>query len=461
MKPGTSTAMRSHLNYFKLLFERDMQLLQPGGYLNILIPSSFQTDEGSYGLRKLAFIENKLIELFSFENRGFMEDGKVNRSKIFPDVDSRFKFSIVFVQKHPPQTDDTFKSLFYLNDPKDLHEKTPLPYSLEMVKRFSPDNLSIMEFANEPDYILCGKIMGDHPTLRQLNYNFRREFNVTDDSEYFFKEKKGNNTAPVYEGKVIHQYNAGYSKFNYYINPAIAHEMLIDKETKRIKTDLQLSISTKKVREYFDEKNYQLDYQTYRMVYRAIGRSTDERTLIATIIPPGTFSVNSVNYLIKHNYKTSDSSIFQQDIVSSSDTVYMMALMNSLVLNYFIRNKISANLNMFYLYELPVPQPSESIKAAIVSKAFALLYHKSNKVFYEDLRTQLNVDKTVLNSYQHSDTHNMLRATIEILIAKELYGLTLTDWQYLTATFVYGENAITRTELKEIIRLSEEMWEKA
>lgn len=70
LKPETSTAMRSHLNYFKLLFERDIQLLQPKGFLNILIPSSFQTDEGSFGIRKLTFIENKLLELYSFENRG-------------------------------------------------------------------------------------------------------------------------------------------------------------------------------------------------------------------------------------------------------------------------------------------------------------------------------------------------------------------------------------------------------
>ena len=115
---------------------------------------------------------------------------------------------------------------------------------------------------------------------------------------------------------------------------------------------------------------------------------------------------------------------------------------------------------MFYLYELPIPQASESIKAAIVSKAFALLYHKSNKKLYEDLRTELNIDKTTVESYQNPDTHNELRAALEILIAKELYGLSLKDWQYLTATFVYGENAITRTELKEIIRISEERWGK-
>lgn len=459
MKPETSTAMRSHLNYFKLLFERDMQLLKPDGYLNILIPSSFQTDEGSFGLRKLSFIENTLIELSSFENRGFIEAGKTAKSKIFPDVHPQFKFSIVMVQKTPPQPDNEFKALFYLTDPHDLYTKPPLGYSLEMVKKFSPDNLSIMEFAQESDYELCSKIMSNHATLRQLNYSFRREFNVTDDSEHFFSEKKGKAAAPVYEGKVIHQYNSVYSTFNYYTDPATAHDMLRDKETKRIKSDLLLTISTKKTKELFEKNNCTLDYQNYRLVYRAIGRSTDERTLIATVIPPNNFCVNSVNYLINCSYQTLDHTNFQQYCLPAADNVYLMALMNSLVLNYFIRNKISANLNMFYLYELPIPQPELVLREQIINKAFALLYHKSNKAKYESLRAALDIDEKMVDTYSKTDTHIALRAELEILIAKELYGFSKADWQYLTSTFVYGENDINRTELKEIIRLSNELFE--
>ncbi|MGI8950317.1 MAG: hypothetical protein ACR2FN_01910 [Chitinophagaceae bacterium] len=459
LKPETSTAMRSHLNYFKLLFERDMQLLQKDGFLNILIPSSFQTDEGSFGLRKLAFIENKLLELFSFENRGFIENDKTNKTKIFPDVDSRFKFSIVFVQKQEPQPNDNFKSLFYLNDPKDLYTKAPLKYSLEMVKKFSPDNLSIMEFGSEIDYALCSKIMNNHPTFRQAGYVLRREFNVTDDSEYFSREKNTKNIAHIYEGKIIHQFNSNYTQFNVYIDNKIAHDILLDKEAKRIKTDLQLSISTNKVKELFEKHNCKLDYQTYRLIYRSVASSTNERTLIATVIPPGEFCVNSVNYLINCSYAMQNKESFIQHILSPAHALFIMALMNSLILNYFIRNKISANLNMFYLYELPIPIANDSIKNNIIQKAFGLLYNKSDKKLYEDLRISLGIDKKIVDAYKNELTHNQLRADLEILIAKELYRLNKSDWQYLTSTFVYGEDEITRKELDEIISISNNLFD--
>ena len=76
-----------------------------------------------------------------------------------------------------------------------------------------------------------------------------------------------------------------------------------------------------------------------------------------------------------------------------------MALMNSFVLNYFIRNKISANLNMFYLYELPIPNANTITKDKVIEKAFTLLYQKSNSEFYENLRIELGIEKQLLDDY--------------------------------------------------------------
>lgn len=454
LKPSASGAMRSHLNLFKLLFERDVQLLKPGGYLNILIPSSFQTDEGSFGLRKLTFMENSLIELYSFENRGFFENGKTTKTKIFQDVHPQFKFSIVFMQKITPQPDAVFRSMFYLTNPNDVYTRTPLDYSLQMVRSFSPHNLSIMEFEKPEDYALCTKIRGTHLLLGEHGYNFRREFNVTDDAEYFSPIRRDETDQPVVEGKMIHQFNSSYSKINNYISTTTAHDLLFSKEVKRIKSDLKLTAKNSIVKNDFINNNHKLDYQTYRLVYRAIASSTNERTLITAIVPPNQFAVNSVNYLINCSYVRIDDATYVQNVLPSTETVYLMALMNSLTLNYFIRNKISANLNMFYLYELPIPEVNEADKKTIINKAFALLYYKSNSKLYDGLRKDLNIDLQELSLYADSLTHNQLRAELEVFIAEKLYGLNAADWQYLASTFTYGENPVTRTELNEIIRIS-------
>ncbi len=49
------------------------------------------------------------------------------------------------------------------------------------------------------------------------------------------------------------------------------------------------------------------------------------------------------------------------------------------------------------------------------------------------------------------------RAALETFIARDLYGLTLDDWKYLTGTFTFGSGE-TKAELDKIIRQSIAPW---
>jgi hypothetical protein len=49
------------------------------------------------------------------------------------------------------------------------------------------------------------------------------------------------------------------------------------------------------------------------------------------------------------------------------------------------------------------------------------------------------------------------RARLEVLAAREDYGLDAGDWQYLTGTFTCGSGD-TKAELDEIIARSRELW---
>ena len=52
---------------------------------------------------------------------------------------------------------------------------------------------------------------------------------------------------------------------------------------------------------------------------------------------------------------------------------------------------------------------------------------------------------------------NSERARLEVLVAREVYGLDADDWQHLTGTFSYGSGD-TKAELDEIITRSRELW---
>ena len=451
-KPETSSAMRTHLNYFKVFVERNLQLIKENGFMNILIPSSFQTDEGSFGLRKLVIEENNLIELFSFENRGYLEkiDDSEKKVKLFPDVDNRFKFSLVLVEKNKRNT--VFQGMFYLLDPADLYLKKPLKYDLEMIKQFSPQNLSIMEFSNERDYELCKKIKNAHPLLGENGFHIRREFNVSDDSKYLNIQKSDEFNTTIYEGKMIHQFNHRFSRPNYYMNFDLGKKLLLDKEIGRIKNSLKIKKSKEELTEYFINQKYVLDFETYRLVYRAVAATTNERTLISSIIPSHTFTVNSLNYLINANYKKKDD-YFLQEVNGIDDIIYLMALFNSVTLNYYLRNKISLNLNMFYLYELPIPDVDTKLQKIINKKSFDLIYHFSEKEFFEDLRKELGFEVEKINPIKE-------RAELEVMIAKELFKLDKEDWEYLCSTYIYGGDSETKKELDAIIDLSKKIFEK-
>ncbi len=414
------------------------------------MPSGLQTDEGCGPLRKLLLTENKFEELTSFENRGYneIENGKERTKHIFPDVDSRYKFGFFKVVKgEKPSAQHAFDARFYLHDPKDAFVP-PIQYSVEMIRRFSPDNFGIMEFRSERDYALCAKIRGEHPLLQNLGFRLGTELHMTNDN-HFFRNLNGRKPAagqlPLYEGKMIHQFDAKFSTGNYAVVEKEVCEELLGREIHRL-VKLVREVKPKKLegkavpkkreelekrlREVFKAKKFRQQYEFPRTVYREIARTTDERTIIATEIQADACLNNKLPYVTPFDFELSEKGELEQTILDTTEARSLLVLLNSLVLNFYIRSKISATLNMFYMYELPIPKLSAAQKKTLAEFAAKLLKNP------RDVKE---------------------RAALEIFIARELYGLSRDDWKHLTGTFTFGSGD-TKAELDEIIRLSFADW---
>jgi hypothetical protein len=389
----------------------------------------------------------------SFENRGYTEirNGVEKTVKPFPEVDSRFKFTIVNIIKQPSHPFMTFDAKFYLHNPKELEEKESIAYNLEMMKKFSPDNLSIMEFRTKKDYSLCSKVRGEHKLFGDLGFKLSSEFHMTNDSHLFHKEseieknKEKEKYLHLYEGKMIHQFNSNYSEARYFINEDEAKPILVSIERNNIKRKLELDNDT------IEKLKIKLDYQDYRLIHRAVGRSTDERTIICTLVPPKVYLGHSLNYLVNFEYEFKSSDVIPIQI-PKEDLIFLMSLFNSLTLNYYIRNKISANLTMNFMYELPIPKATKEQKEYLVNLGFTLLYLHSQKEDYDKLLKQLKI------KIDKKADPIKIRSEIEVYIAKELYNLSKEDWQYLTSTFIYGANSHSKHELDQIIEQSHLLW---
>ena len=103
------------------------------------------------------------------------------------------------------------------------------------------------------------------------------------------------------------------------------------------------------------------------------------------------------------------------------------------MLNYYIRNKVSAHVNIHQLNELPLPKLSAAQKKKLADFAGKLLKNP------RDVKE---------------------RAALEAFIARELYGLSLDDWKHLAGTFTFGSGE-SKAELDEIIRQSLAHWQGA
>ena len=442
------------VDLYKMFTERFGWLLGKGGRCGVVLPSGILTDYGSAPLRKLLIQENALEQVFEFENR----------QKHFPAVDMRYKFAALIWQKDKPGK--SFKAAFYRQTLDDLEKPAGVlfDYPVEDVKRFSPDSLSVMEFRSPVNRELCSKIYGDHPLLGQeiqgtWNLKMISELHMTNDSR-FFQPIPGGTRDPweppakytiLYEGKMFHQFNHKFAHPTYWLPEALVREHLAEKEVHRVEAELKRrfcrdakdkndclrKLLSKAGRGPISPKEIKLDADYYRMGYRDISRSTDERTLICTVIPRGVFCGNKAPVSRPYEFNAQDLedlSTWEEGYAqmhSGRDILYLISVLNSFTVDFIIRQKVSTTVNFFYLYQLPVPRLTEGnpVYEEIVKRAARLVCVGPE---FDALREELGLpqNQVALNPRTRAE----LRAELDAIVARWVYGLNREEFQ----TILYG-----------------------
>jgi hypothetical protein len=250
-----------------------------------------------------------------------------------------------------------------------------------------------MEFQTRRDYEVAEKIYSA-PLLSDeghgWNVRLNNEFHMTND-RHLFNSVSG--AIAVYNGRMIHQYNASYAPHEFWIPAANIPEMSQDT---------------------FEQ------IQKYRVGYRRIARPTDERTLIATMIPPNTVCDTVA--------------VVQNSPDDATVSLYLCACFNSLSLDYLLRLKIATTVNMFYMYSLPVPRlnPGDPYFDALVPRAARLTCTRSE--FANLWREVMDEDWNEASGATDPAEHQRLRDEIDALVA-HLYGLTRDEFDHILGTF--------------------------
>ncbi|WP_292744073.1 DNA methyltransferase [Nostoc sp. NMS4] len=385
------------INLYKLFTEQCFNLLRLGGECGIVIPSGIYTDLGTKQLREMLFSQTKVTGLFCFENR----------KTIFEEVDSRFKFVVLTFVKGSTTTE--FPSAFMRHEVQELQRfpsHDSLQISIDMVRQLSPESLGIVEFTNKYDLLIAEKV-SKSPLLGEKlneswNISLQSEFHMTNDS-YLFQQELKQKMLPLYEGKMIHQFNHQFDKPRYWI---------VEKEGR-------LAVLGRK-----EDKYKKLDYQDYRLGFRKIASSTNARTMISTIIPP---NFHSESFQSVRTYDNEENRQISYDVM-----FYLCGVWNSFILDYLLRLRVTANVNFFYVYQLPVPRLTKNDRNFndIVQRAAKLICTTPE---FDELAQEVG-----LGSHQQGVTDEAerakLRAELDGMVA-HLYGLTEDEFSYILTTF--------------------------
>lgn len=375
------------LNTYKMFLEQTRALLRRGGRLGFIVPSGLYTDEGSQTLRRTFFDRDHWELLFGFENQ--REIFKIHRS---------FKFVATVVTKETPE-DTPLQAVFMRLDATDL--ATPadhtMPVTLEEVRQFSPKSISFMELRNRRDLEVVQRLYKGHPLLGDLELDYNSELHMTNDSKLWAggDRKKLESLGllsedadtrdprirfglwkagwmPLLEGKHFWQFNPGYVGIRRRKGAgalsAESYQEAIEKATNtfrqkqrfipitRLVDRAKASLEKDRLKAIKDGEPFSkglLDYMGWlrpRLVFRDVARSTDQRSFIAGLVPPGPHGNTTPDIKLGPSWARSE---------------YLCGLVNSFTVDWMIRRKVSAHLNKFYIETLPIPKPTPALGRAI------------------------------------------------------------------------------------------------
>ncbi len=405
-------------NLFRLFVEKNLSLLKQDGNLAYVLPSALMFEDGSLTLRK-EILENKTLEYFySFENR----------QAIFADVDSRYKFALMLIKNTQANHTHKIKMMFYKTDINSLKNKDEiLTLNLKDIKKLSPTHLALMELKDKQALEILRKSYNAFQNLSFDYIDFRRELDMTNDKDLFIEEFR-EGLLPLYEGKMIHQFDANFSQATYFLEKAKFDERLKSKELYRAKKATGKELNPKLIK---------YDREFFRLGYRKISRDTDERTLIASLLPKNCGGADSTYSNIPKQYVLKDD-VICMDIVPYERILFVLALFNSLVVDFIIRNMVQINVSKSYLERIPLPQPSDEeiqnneIYKTLAKNALLLQLYNDQNHHFDELKQEFNIKNEEIPKTKKA--YDILRAKNDLLV-KELYGLSDNEFSYMISTF--------------------------
>jgi hypothetical protein len=368
------------LDLFRLFAERNMGLVSADGAIGVLMPSAFHANDGTTGIRRLYLDDADLDWCLSFENR----------RRIF-EIDSRFKFDLVVARRPGPTR--SFRCGFYLTGIEDVGDADKImSYDRAFLETCGGAGLTPLELRGSADLRIAETLFAQGQRLRtwceERRIRFGCDLHMTADSGCF--QPAGIGDIVLHEGKTFHQYTDAWDSAPRY------------------------SVSARALRDGVAEASCH-----YRLAFRDIARSNDERTMIACIAPPRAVFGHTA---------TVEKLPWARDI---ADVLVLCALFNSFTFDWLVRQKAATHLSLYLLDALPVPDLDAAACRLLARGALAL---SCNHPGYDALWRDQGMAGPVAPAPENADRRWALRAKIDAVVARA-YGLPRLQYAHVLESF--------------------------
>ena len=367
-----------------LFLERIFSLTDENGHVAQVLPGRIFNGTSGKDLRDHLVNDTSLKYIIGFENKG-----------IFNGIDDRYNFGVCVFKNSG--TTESVRGIFQQHDLEILRnpEEETIEIPRNLLDSFSPKVrlIPLIQSRAEVDVLLS---IISHPAIEdEIDERWQirpyMELNRTTDRDRYV-ESEAEGDYPVYGGSNVNQFTHRPFPSAERIEPpklwSVEESRFPDKSAKRRIREKNIRLLKRTlydalggtgsqksfVNEYLEEQrgeplsleDVQLDCTEYRIVYRDIARATDERTLIASVIPPNVVCHDKLHTVRPFRIEVEENRLdsFPLDGIyvnefSAEELFVAVGMVNSIPFDYLMRRKTDTTVIMYKLKESQLPRLTE------------------------------------------------------------------------------------------------------
>ncbi len=300
----------AHRNLHQLFVERMLQLCRPGGRLGLIAPWGLLGDHGSAAARARLLGGAALDRVSVFDNRRAIFP--IHRSVRFVAATATIGRPTTGVAMCPPV--ESLESL-----PEHAHGTTAVWIDDDLLHLGSGPGRAFPCVRTNADVAVLRRILAAGVRLGDPPWSmaFGRELNATDDRHAISRRSPGPDTLRVIGGRHLRPFGLDVELTDASL-PAI----------RRRDVEARLPGGS---------------WRHWRLAYRDVSSAGNRWTLIAALVPAGVVTTHTV-FILRHP-------------PALPMQLYLCAVLNSLVANWFVRLYIGTHVTSALMARLPVPLP--------------------------------------------------------------------------------------------------------